>query len=174
MAIRSVTVARADVHRTAVGRRAGARTGNGNTVPFLLVTAIAILSLAARPARSPAQETAQPQKVEIPAAATALEGIPTVRIDSTEEGTQRRVLTAGEAAKNRLNVTVVNGTFYWTSRDNRPLQVSSTGEFTYLSSEPGKYIRITRLNDKLSYVEHVDMGSGSVTWWGELKITVGK
>lgn len=27
----------------------------------------------------------------------------------------------------------------------------------YLSSEPGKYIKLTRVNDKLSYVEHVDL-----------------
>ena len=146
----------------------------GNLIAFSsrIVIAIALVSLASLP--SPAQETQQPRKVEIPSTATTLEGVPTVRIDSTETGTTRHVLGAADAAKDRLKVTVVDGTFYWTSRGNRPLQLSSTGEFTYLSSEPGKYIRITRLNDKLSYIEHVDMTSKSVTWWGELRIVVDK
>jgi hypothetical protein len=126
------------------------------------------------PSRSLAQDSAHPQKVEIPPAATTLEGIPTVRIESAEGSTTRRVLSAAEAARDRLTVKVVDGQFYWTSRGNRPLRLSSTGAFTYLSSEPGRYIRITRLDDKISYAEHVDVASGSVTWWGELRIVVHK
>ena len=120
------------------------------------------------------QESPRPQRVEIPATATTLEGIPTVRIDSAEGGTTRRVLSAAEAAKSRLTVGLVDGRYYWTSRENRLLQRISSGEFTYLSSDPGHYIRFTRLNDKISYAEHVDLASGSVTWWGELRVVVGK
>ena len=126
---------------------------------------------------SPGQESPRPERVEIPATATTLEGIPTVRVDSAEGGTTRQVLSPSEAAKSRLTVGLVAGRYYWTSRGNRPLEMSSSGEFTYLSSEPGQYIRFTRLNDKISYVEHVenrDLGSGSVTWWGEMKIVSGK
>ncbi len=123
---------------------------------------------------SPGQEPPRPQRVEIPATATTLEGIPTVRIDSAEAGTTRRVLSASEATKSRLTVSLVDGRYYWTSRENRLLEGSSSGEFTYLSSDPGHYIRFTRLNDKISYAEHVDLASGSVTWWGELRIVVGK
>jgi hypothetical protein len=108
--------------------------------------------------------------VEIPEAATVLEGTPTVRIDSSEGSTTRRVLSAAEAEQARLTVKIVDGRLYWTSRENRPLQFSSTGDFTYLSSEPGKYIRLTRLNDKISYVEHIDLAGRTVTWWGELRI----
>jgi hypothetical protein len=156
------------------GRPVGAWTNSNEVVPFslLMIVAIATLCLATLPARSSSQETTQPQKVEIPPSATTLEGVPSVRIDSTKEGTQRRVLSASEATKERLIVKVVGGRFFWSSHGNQPLQLSSTGEFTYLSSEPGKYIRITRLNDKLSYVEHVDTASRSVTWWGELRIIV--
>lgn len=120
------------------------------------------------------QEQTRPPSVEIPAGATALEGVPTVRIESAEGGTTRRVLSKAEAAQNRLVVNIVDGQFYWKSRDNRLLRLNSSGEFTYLSSEPGKYIRITRLNDKLSYVEHVDRRAGHITWWGELRIVGGK
>jgi hypothetical protein len=137
-----------------------------------IIVGVAIACLAAAASHSPGQEAAQPQKVEIPAGAATLEGIPAVRIDSAEAGTTRRVLSAAEAAKARLAVTIVDGQYYWTNRGNRPLRLSSSGEFTYLSSEPGQYIRITRVKDKISYVEHVDQAYGSVTWWGELRIVL--
>jgi hypothetical protein len=119
---------------------------------------IAIICLAVAAPSSRAQETPQPEKVDIP--------------DSAEGNATRHVLNPADADKDRLTVRVVDGRFYWTSRGNRPLQLSSTGEFTYLSSEPGKYIRITRRDGRISYVEHVDRGPRSVTWWGELRILV--
>jgi hypothetical protein len=119
-------------------------------------------------------QTVAPQRVEIPKAAI-LQGVPTVRIDSAEDATTRRILDPAEASQNPLRVRVRDGRFYWASHDNRLLQLNSSGPFTYLtSSEPGSYIRLTRLNDKISYVEHVDLKErGSVTWWGELRIVVG-
>jgi hypothetical protein len=69
-----------------------------------------------------------------------------------------------------LTIRVVDGQFYWTSRENRPLRLSQSGEFTYLASDPGRYIRFTRLDDQIGYVEHLDAAWGSVTWWGELRI----
>ena len=110
----------------------------------VVVIAMACLGMAVSLALG--QEPAEAQKVEIPATATTLEGIPTVRIDSAQAGATRRLLSGAEASKDRLTVTVVNGQFYWASR----------------------------LNDKISYVEHVDLGLGSVTWWGELRIAGGK
>ena len=115
-----------------------------------------------------------PATVEIPANAIALEGVPTVRVDSAQGETTRRVLDAAESAKSRLQVRIADGEYYWASRDNRRLRLDASGPFTYLSSEPGRYIRLTRVNDKVSYVEHVDTPLGSVTWWGELRIVVGK
>lgn len=134
--------------------------------------AVACVGLAVH--SSPAQERPRPQHVELSADTTSLEGTPTVRIDSTEGKTTRHVLSAAEAAKARLLVKVVDGEFYWGNRDNRLLQLTSSGEFTYLSSAPGQYIRLTRMNDKISYIEHVDLKSGSVTWFGELRIVIGK
>lgn len=132
------------------------------------VAALAGLLALAPPVR--AQEA-----VPIPPEATTLEGVPAVRVDAGEDGTTRRVLGPAEAADDRLVVSVVDGRFYWTSRDNRMLRLESVGGFTYLSSsEPGRYIRFTRVNDRITYVEHVDMASRSVTWWGELRIVAGK
>jgi hypothetical protein len=121
-----------------------------------------------------AQARPTPQRVQIPADVTTLEGVPTVRIDSAEGSVTRRVLTPAEAGKSRLTVRVVDGQFYWASRENRLLHLSQSGGFTYLASDPGTYVKFTRLNDRIAYVEHLDLAFTSVTWWGELRIAVGK
>ena len=136
--------------------------------------AVAFLSAGLSHSGVASQQGAQPEPVTIPESATALEGIPTVRVDSTEVGTTRRVLNEAEADKSRLRVSFEDGQLRWTSRENRPLQLLSSGEFTYLSSDPGHYIRLTKINDRISYVEHVDSPLGSVTYWGELRIVVGR
>jgi len=115
-----------------------------------------------------------PKSVQIPAGAATLEGIPTVRVDSTEQGATRKVLKPAEAVKERLTVKQVGGKYFWASRENKLLQLNSSGPYTYLSSEPGSYIRFTRVDDRISYVEHVDYALRSVTWWGELRIVGGK
>ncbi len=122
----------------------------------------------------PRQQPPPPRPIEIPSGVTSLEGIPSVRIDATAAAATRQVLDAAEAAKARLTVKVVDGQFYWATRGNRLLRLDPSGPFTYLSSEPGQYIRLTRLDDKISYAEHVDLSSSSVTWFGELRVVVGK
>jgi hypothetical protein len=117
----------------------------------------------------------EPAPIVFPPNATALEGLPTLRVDTTPEATTRRHLDAAEATASRLRIQVRDGGFYWSSRDNRRLALSGSGDFTYLSSTaPGQYVRIRRLNDRLTYVEHIDTALGSVTYWGELEIVIGK
>jgi hypothetical protein len=120
-------------------------------------------------------QDAQTGAARFPPDATALEGLPTVRVETTPEGTTRRQLDASEAARHRLSIRIADGRFYWSNRDNRRLALTSSGDFTYLSSsEPGMHVRIRRLNDRLTYIEHVDTELGSVTYWGELRIVIGK
>jgi hypothetical protein len=105
-----------------------------------------------------------------------LEGEPTVRVEASAEAADRIELTATEAASERLQIRVENGQFRWTSRDDTSLLARRVGDFTYLSSadSPGSYIRITRVNDRLSYVEHLETAGGNVTYWGELSIRLGR
>ena len=111
----------------------------------------------------------------IPPNASALEGVPAVRLDATKESATRRTLDSAEASKQSLRIRIVNGQYFWASRENRSLTLSSSGEFTYLSStEPGQYVRFRRINDRIAYVEHVDSAFGSVTYWGELRIVLGR
>jgi hypothetical protein len=113
--------------------------------------------------------------IAFPPNATALEGLPTVRVETSPEATTRRQLDSEEAAASRLSIEIKDGSFYWSSRDDRRLTLTASGEFTYLSStEPGRYVRIRRLNDRLTYVEHLDTTLGTVTYWGELRVVVGR
>lgn len=115
------------------------------------------------------------QRTAIPPNATALEGHPTVRVEATKEHVARHELVPAEITQNALRIRIADGQYFWASRGDLPLAIRSTGDFTYLSSaEPGKYIRITRLNDRLSYVEHIEMPLGSVTYWGELRVVLGR
>jgi hypothetical protein len=108
----------------------------------------------------------------IPTNATALEGVPRVRVDVTREGATRRQLDEAEAIRQRLRITIRDGRFYRGS-DQRPLLVTTTGEFIYLSTQqPGKYVRVWKLDDRFTYVEHMDMPFGSVTFWGELRVVL--
>jgi hypothetical protein len=113
--------------------------------------------------------------IVIPPNATALEGLPAVRVETTPEATTRRQLDSEEAAASRLRIQIKDGSFYWSSRDDRRLTLTPAGEFMYLSStEPGRYVRIRRLNDRLTYVEHLDTTLGTLTYWGELRVVVGR
>jgi hypothetical protein len=118
---------------------------------------------------------AQQARPVFPPNATALEGLPSLRVETTPEETTRRQLDSKEAAASRLRIQIKDGSFYWSSRDDRRLTLTAAGEFTYLSStEPGLYVRIRRLSDRLTYLEHLDTTLGTVTYWGELRVVVGR
>ncbi len=122
-----------------------------------------------------AQSTSEGVPASIPAGATALQGLPTVRVDTTVDKTKRHALTAKEANEHGLRITLTGGRYFWTSRQNEELTLQPSGEFTYLTTaSPGQYVRLRRVNDRLTYVEHLDMGSQSVTYYGELRILLGK
>jgi hypothetical protein len=121
-----------------------------------------------------AQERPGADVLNLPPGATVLEGLPDVRVDATELTVTRRELDAVEAATERLRVRVQDGRLY--SSDGSPLSVSESGGFTYLrsSTHPGRYVRLRRLDDRLLYVQHIDMGEYSVTYWGELRVVLGR
>jgi hypothetical protein len=134
---------------------------------------VACLAFGAGGRSSHAQTSTEPPAV--PPNASSLEGRPAVRLDATKEGASRHTLNRAEASRQTLKISIVDGQYYWASRENRPLTLSSSGEFTYLSSaEPGQYVRFTRINGRLAYVEHVDTAAASVTYWGELRIVLGR
>lgn len=44
---------------------------------------------------------------------------------------------------------------------------------TYTSSQPGRSIRLTRVDADTVHVEHVDLETGRIIWSGELTIVAG-
>lgn len=134
-----------------------------------LAVGVASLLLAAGAA---AQEG---QSVDIPANAT-LEGVPTEREESSATATERIALSAQEAEAEGLLISVENGRISWASRGGEPLELRTGDGFTYLTSTrtPGEYIQITRFNDRIAYVEHLDTAAGHVIYRGELSIRLGR
>jgi hypothetical protein len=94
-----------------------------------IVAALAILSWAS----SSRAQTIGATPV-IPDSATALEGLPAARLDVTREGARRQRLDRDQAANQALQIKIVDGRYYWTSRENRPLTLTTSGEFTYQAS----------------------------------------
>jgi hypothetical protein len=142
------------------------------TLARMVTAAAAAVVVATTVAASQAPASAD---LKLPQNATALEGLPHVRLDATQDRARRRILSPAEAARNKLVIKVDNGQFYWAGAGQQPLAVTSAEGFTYLSSsQPGRYVRFRHVNDTLTYVEHVDMASGSVTYWGELRVIVGR
>jgi hypothetical protein len=130
------------------------------------------LALGAAGVASQAQTSGE--KPVIPENASALEGLPAVRLDAKKDAATRRKLGTDEAIKQSLKISVVDGKYFWESRENLPLTLTSSGEFTYLTAEPGQYVRLRKVDDKIEYVEHVDKAWESVTWWGELRVVLKK
>jgi hypothetical protein len=138
-----------------------------------LAAAVFVTAAMAQPVTNRAQ--APGGAIGLPSNTTSLEGTPTVRLDATRDAATRHKLDSAESEGQRLEIRLEGHQFVWSSRGDRPLTLTTSGDYTYLlSDQPGQYIRIRRLNDRFTYVEHLDMDGGSVTYWGELRIVVGK
>ena len=144
-------------------------------VPQQIVAVIGVAAWLALGSSGAAQQAqTSGEKKVIPENTSALEGLPTVRVDAKKDGAARRQLGSDEAAKEKLKISVVDGKYFWASRQNLPLTLTTSGEFTYLTAEPGQYVRLRKVDDKIEYVEHVDKAWESVTWWGELRVVLKK
>ena len=137
-----------------------------------------VISTIAGALLAPALDAAQRAETPpvIPAGATAIEGTPSIKIETTGDGTTRReVLGNAPISNGALKIEIVDGRYYRVGGDRRPFTLSRAGEFIYLTSnEPGHYIRFSEINGRLRYVEHVDVEFGSVTYWGELRFVLGR
>jgi hypothetical protein len=143
--------------------------------PQQLVAAIGLAGCLALGSAGAAQQAQTAgEKPVIPPNASTLEGVPAVRLDAKKDGALRRALDSDEAAKQALKIRVVDGKYFWATREDVPLTLTTAGEFTYLTAEPGQYIRLRKVNNKIEYVEHVDKEWESVTWWGEMRIVLKK
>ena len=116
---------------------------------------LAIVALVFSTAQTYSQDL--PDTLVIPRTATALEGVPTVLVTSDEDSTETQKLSPSDSTKNRLLMSIVNGKFYWASRGNRELRLEESGAFTYLYEGPGAYIKLTKVGNKIFYMEHAHL-----------------
>ena len=75
-------------------------------------------------------------------------------------------VSAGASTESALRRTLNDSSLRWDSL----LAKRASEPFTYLSAEPGTYVRYTRVNSQVTYVEHVQAVIGRVTWRGLLQI----
>jgi hypothetical protein len=135
---------------------------------------IGVLVAALLGSRASAAQEDVPGVVKVPPTVTALEGRPLVVTRSEAGETERTVLAPEQAKEQRLLVTVVDGRFYWASRQNRPLTMTTSGAFTLLDSGVGSYVKFTSVDGRILYIEHVNVGMNTLTYWGVLEVVTGR
>ena len=74
-----------------------------------IVGLIALTSLTVTLSADLGQSPTPAENTPIPKNAIALEGVPSVRVDTTEEGGERRELDAAEAVKDSLKINISRG-----------------------------------------------------------------
>jgi hypothetical protein len=110
---------------------------------------------------------------------TIFKGFPVVKISEGGESRVPEHLTKDKATNFKCIISKIDGSYYWTSRENIKLVRIDSGAFTTFLVENGSgYIRIVapELKDaaalmseteaKYDYVEHLLIGLRSVTYYG--------
>jgi len=104
-----------------------------------------------------------------------LSGVPTVRADTSINGSISTELTASQGFEFRLLITKVGDRYFWKSRENRELVYFRSSSFDYFVSPVGAgYIKVN-WRDLLKveplkparYFEHLPVLLDTITYWGE-------
>lgn len=76
-------------------------------------------------------------------------------------------LTESQQNEYRLLITKNGDEYFWASRENIPLIKNISGDITVFISPRGSgYIRVSKVEGKFLYMEHMPHGFQSVTYWG--------
>jgi hypothetical protein len=116
----------------------------------LVVVIGVVLAVVALPAAVPAEQGTQPARVEPRGSAVSLQDLPPVRIDDADGVSHSRV------------------------SDSKKTRRPEIGAYTFLSSTPGSYRRVTRITSRLSYIEQLERSQRYVTFQGGLRVALGK
>ena len=99
-----------------------------------------------------------------------INGLPTKKVMSDIEGTELVNLTEDESNSYRLLITKRGNKYVWTSREDRELIFSHSGEFyNFVEPNGAGYIRMAKAENKIFYVEHLTLGFKNITYWGIAK-----
>jgi len=130
---------------------------NMKNISFL-VAFVATISLLSLTAKADILEEI-PMFIEIDENVTLITGTPVSRVFSRATSTEREILEGESVKKNLLQITQINGRFYWTSRGNVELKHKISG-FPTRSSASGR-IPSTFFLLALCVSSHVAVPAGS-------------
>lgn len=100
-------------------------------------------------------------------------GIPSLKVIVSESSSSRTQLSEKDASDSKVIITKSGDQYFWSSRGNTELSLVRSGAFwIFLATNGSGYVRIVdqELRDMVeaeySYVEHLTMMLGSVTYYG--------
>ena len=107
-----------------------------------------------------------------------LDGTPSSRTSSSDEGSTDETLTEAQKNEFRLLITKLGDEYIWASREQRQLDHYKSGAFHYfVDPTGGGYIKVfdqSVLPDfmkdptkpRILYMEHLSLGLQTTTYWG--------
>jgi len=96
-----------------------------------------------------------------------LNGIPLTQSKSNIQESQNYQLSESQQNEYRLLITKIGENYFWKTRENRPLFKHQSGDITIFIEMGGAgYIRISKVEGRFFYMEHMAHGFQSVTYWG--------
>jgi hypothetical protein len=93
---------------------------------------------------------------------------------SRPEPGQARTATAAPQEPPRVRIEDANGASHGRAADPKKAGRSEHADYTFLSSTPGSYARLTRITGRVSYLEHLERGQQYATFRGGLRVALGK
>ena len=134
---------------------------------------IALMLLAAWPAASGTIDPARlPVPIDLSSEVHSLIGTPTTLVISSASGTKKTKLIEEYSQISRLVINRVKGEYFWASRNNMRLVSLPLRSATVFVCPglPGNYIKFTRINGKITYIEHIVEDFETMTYWGEMQL----
>ena len=125
-------------------------------------------------AQSGAEDANTGISTEAPKKIVILNGVPSVKVVSSAGVTERQELTDAEKNQFRVLVTKIDDMYVWETRGKKLLFKTQSGVHRhFISPEGSGYVKVvaagTPQDEPLSYMEHLNMGLMTVTYWGTLE-----
>ena len=94
-------------------------------------------------------------------------GLPMKKVMSDIEGTESMNVSEKERLSYRLLITKRDKKYVWSSRENKDLIFSKNGDYYDFVEPNGRgYIRVSIVDGKCLYMEHLTLGFKNITYWG--------
>ena len=111
-----------------------------------------------------------------------LQGTPSKRTSSSDEGSTDETLTEAQKNEFRLLITKVGDEYIWASREQKQLVHHKSGAFHYfIDPQGGGYIKVYDQNvlpefmrdstkPRFLYLEHLSLWLETTTYWGSAEV----